>query len=496
MRTSESCTGCAEDGYFFMVPTAEQMSALSPPGPRGLEVFQALQAYRRDSVGCLLALRRQYGEVVHLRMPADARVMRALRPLVGELPSELFLLNHPEHIHALFHNKREHFAKFVQADPGHWADPLLGDSLQVRSGAAWKERQTLLFPLFRPAALAPLVNLLEPALRDWLSRWRKTPSRDLVADVRALVLQCAVSYLFGAIPDATRVQLLASLEQIHHFLNETQAVLPVPLWVPTAQNRHFKTALQQVRRVVTELCRQRREERSTSPDLLSRLALLVQADGSPALSEQQILYELNSMFLAGHITTSLTLLSTLRFIVSAPAVQDRLAETLGAQLSGPLPSVDVLDRLEFCEQVWRESLRLNPPAGVLSRRVTAEVELSPLKAGARWCHALRLPTDASVLIAPWVVHRDPAYFPQPESYLPERWTAELRRTLPTYAFFPFGGGERACTGQGLTRLVILSVLSTLFRNFRVEAASPNAWGDTLSSAARLRQFPVLTMPRV
>lgn len=473
------------------------LQPVSPlPGPVGLEVLQTLSAYRRDSVGCLLDVRKRYGVVAHLRLSnASPRLMHLLRPLLSELPGELYLLSHPEHIHAIFHGRREHFAKFVQADPGHWAAPLIGDSLQVRMGSEWKERQGLVAPLFRPNALGRVVGLLQPLLLDWIEGWKKAASRDLVADVHSLVLRCAVRYLYGEVSDADRTTLMESLATVHAFLSGTEAVLPLPLWVPVAHNRRFQAATQQLLTLTTRLCQQRRETRSSDPDLLTRLALLQTEAGTPAMTEQQVSWELNSMFLAGHITTCLTLLSTLRFILSAPDVQDRLAEEARRELPEPVPTIGSLERLEFCEQVWKESLRICPPAGVLSRRILSEVTLPELAPTESWQSPVRLSRNASLLVAPWVVQRDPAYFPDPEAFKPDRWTPELRRSLPLYAFFPFGGGERTCIGQSLTRLVMLTLLGTFFRNFRIEAASPAALGTLTTSALGLRQLPALVLSR-
>lgn len=462
-------------------------STARPPGPRGWELLKAVAHFRRDSVGCLLTLKQRYGSVVCVGLPdrLSGAPAAALGRILGESARSGFLFSAPDAIHSIFHTHREYYQKGSGDRAFHWGGPILGDSLQVRDGSAWKDRHQQLVPLFRADAVPRYVELITPILEASLVDWRRAPERDLVADLCALTLRTSVRYLYGDVSPTEHQQLLEHFSAVDTFLRNTQFVLPVPLWLPLRRNQKFQNAISGLRTLTLDLCRRRRESGATGADLLSRM-LMTTGERAGGMTDEEILYELQSMFLAGHITTHLSLVSTFRFILSIPGLQDRIGLELERVMTGELPKGTDLERLEYLEQVWRESLRLCPPAGVLSRHVIQEHQISG------W----NVPAGALVMMSPWVVHRDPQYYPEPETFRPERWTVEQRRALPHYAFFPFGGGDRVCIGLALSRLVVLTVLGTLLRNFRLELKAPGAIGDLLSSAATMKQFPVRATQRV
>lgn len=463
------------------------LSTLRPPGPRGWELIREIAHYRRDSVGSLLTLRQRYGDVVWAGLPErfSGAPAAAVSKLLGEMARNVFLFSAPDAIHSIFHTHRECYQKGTGDRSSHWGGPVLGDSLQVRDGAAWKERHQQLVPLFRADAVPRYVELITPILEASLVDWCRTPQRDLIVDLNALTLQTSVRYLYGDVSPAEHQQLLKHFSAVDTFLRNTQFVLPVPLWLPLRRNQRFQNAINGLRTLTLDLCRRRRESGAPGADLLSRM-LMTTGERAGGMTDEEILYELQSMFLAGHITTQLTLVSTFRFIVAIPGLQERIGLELDRVMTGALPKGTDLDRLEYLEQVWRESLRLCPPAGVLLRHVSQEHQISG------WT----VPAGALVLMSPWVVHHNPKLYPEPDEFRPERWTPEQRRSLPHYAFFPFGGGDRVCIGQALSRLVVLTLLGTLLKNFRLELKAPGAVGDLLSSAATMKQFPVRATQRV
>src|SRR5690606_16755617 len=94
-----------------------------------------------------------------------------------------------------------------------------------------------------------------------------------------------------------------------------------------------------------------------------------------------------------------------------------------------------LPRLRYTTAVLSEALRLYPPAWAIGRRALEDISLG----------GFVVPAQAVVLISPYVVHRDPRWFPEPEAFRPERWLEESDR--PKFAYFPFGGGARVCIGE-------------------------------------------------
>ncbi len=94
-----------------------------------------------------------------------------------------------------------------------------------------------------------------------------------------------------------------------------------------------------------------------------------------------------------------------------------------------------------------------------------------------------MPKGATVLMCQWVMHRDPRYFPEPEQFQPERWSEDITRRLPRFAYFPFGGGPRQCIGNSFALMEANLILATHAQRFRLE----------LASEARIKALPAITL---
>src|SRR5688500_14020490 len=115
--------------------------------------------------------------------------------------------------------------------------------------------------------------------------------------------------------------------------------------------------------------------------------------------------------------------------------------TMRAELSDVLgdrpPSFADLPRLAYTRNVVTESMRLYPPADFLGREATADCEVA----------GIAVKKGTNLFMSQWVMHRDARFFPEPLKFDPTRWTPEFERSLPRYAYFPFGAGPRYCIGQ-------------------------------------------------
>ena len=130
-------------------------------------------------------------------------------------------------------------------------------------------------------------------------------------------------------------------------------------------------------------------------------------------------------------------------------------------------------RLRFAESVVKESMRLYPPAWGIGREALRECDIG----------GYRVPRGTQVFAFTWVTHRDERFFERPEEFRPERWTDDLTRRLPKFAYFPFGGGPRVCIGQQLAMTQATLILATVAQRFRLR----------LAPDADVRPFPALTL---
>jgi cytochrome P450 len=163
-----------------------------------------------------------------------------------------------------------------------------------------------------------------------------------------------------------------------------------------------------------------------------------------------------TLFLAGHETTALTLTWTWHLLATHPHVEDALASEVRAVLGDRPATVEDLPRLKYVEQVIQESMRLMPAVYTIGREALKDMVLG----------GYRIPKGTTLMMPQWVVHRDPRWWDDPDSFLPERWTSARVKTMPHFAYFPFGGGPRVCVGNTFANMETTLILATLAQRYR------------------------------
>jgi len=181
------------------------------------------------------------------------------------------------------------------------------------------------------------------------------------------------------------------------------------------------------------------------------------------MSDRQLRDELITLFLAGHETTAIALSWTLFLLSKSSEAEGRLLREIDETIGERLPTAADLPRLRYAEAVVKESLRLYPPAYVIGRESLEQCTLG----------GYDVAPHTTVYLSPWVLHRDPRHFPEPEAFRPERWLDGSAAGLPRYAYIPFGGGPRVCIGERFAMMEGVLVLATILRRFRLEMAGPD-----------------------
>jgi cytochrome P450 len=235
---------------------------------------------------------------------------------------------------------------------------------------------------------------------------------------------------------------------------------PAARYLPTPSMIQFRRAVRQLDDTVYGIIAARRRNDTDSGDLLSMLMQARDEDGG-RMTDKQLRDEVMTFLLAGHETTALTLTWTWHLLAQHSALQEQLQNELQRVLAGRVPEFADLPNLTFTEQVIKESMRLYPPAWSVARTVVSEFEL----------RGYRIPAGANVVMSQWIMHRDPRYFPDPESFNPGRWSPERAQKLPRFAYFPFGGGPRQCIGNSFAMMEAILLLATIAQRFTLRAVS-------------------------
>jgi cytochrome P450 len=137
-------------------------------------------------------------------------------------------------------------------------------------------------------------------------------------------------------------------------------------------------------------------------------------------------------------------------------VEEKLVSEWQHVLAGRTPTADQLPHLRYTTAVIAESMRLFPPVYVIGREAIADLELG----------GYRVKRGYAVLMSQWVNHRDPKYFPDPEEFRPERWESGFAKSIPKFAYYPFGGGQRMCVGNTFALMEATIILAAVGQQYR------------------------------
>ncbi|MFN2546921.1 MAG: cytochrome P450 [Myxococcales bacterium] len=245
-----------------------------------------------------------------------------------------------------------------------------------------------------------------------------------------------------------------ALAHLLHIVNErtTRVLFFARPVLPTPENRRLRRAVSALDRIVLRIIAERRQTRGD--DLLSMLMEARDADTGEAMDDRQLRDEAMTIFLAGHETTANALAWTWLLLSRYPAALRELREELSQVLGGRSPTADDLPRLKFTRMLLEESMRLYPPAWIIARSASGADEIG----------GYSIPAGSIVFVAPYVVHRHPKYWSDPEGFDPHRFEKEP----PRGAYFPFGGGPRQCIGNGFAMMEAQLVLATMAQRVKFE----------------------------
>jgi cytochrome P450 len=419
-----------------------------PPGPSALSALSNIKRMRQDIIGFLTDLQREYGDVVQFR--------------VG--PIRIFFCAHPDGVRHVLQENARHYNK--QTRGFEVIRELLGQGLLTSEGDTWLRQRRLMQPAFHRQRLQAFGQLMVDAAETVSTEWEPLAESvqpfDLTDSMMKLTLRVASQALFGTDlgPEAANVDsaFTTVLEWAKDRLTQT---LFVPRWFPTSANRRGQRAVAELDRIVYSVIERRRREGDSRDDLLQLLMDAKDEDTGEKMNDRQLRDEVMTLMLAGHETSANALSWTFALLSKHVAIRERLEKEVDAVLGGRLPTLEDLPRLRFTRQVIDEGLRLYPPAWSVSRCTTAPDKLL----------GYDVPEGQIVLLASHITHRHPTFWPNPESFDPDRFTPEQEKERARMSYFPFGGGPRLCIGNNFALMEMTLALAALVQKFRVDLDS-------------------------
>ncbi len=399
--------------------------------------------FNRDPMATMLRARHECGDLVRLRFG----------------PFWFHLLSDPAEAYGVLVEKHKNYSKRT---PGYdMLRMVLGDGLVTSEGELWRRQRRIAQPAFRKKEISALTDVMSEAADDLARTWQRSArlgsSIDVASEMARVTLRIAGETLFGLDLSDDSVDVSRALTRmLGGFSKLITTPFPIMAALPTPSNVQLKRAIVDLDKIVHQIIAEHRRQPSAKPTLLGMLIDARDEDGK-GMSDKQLRDEVLTILLAGHETTANALTWTFYVLSKHPAERRRLEAEIDAVLAGRPATMADIANLPFTAQVIKESMRLYPPVWTVARRCEEEDQLC----------GYRIPAGGLVLTSPYVLHRHPDIWDNPEGFDPDRFAPD-RPAPPRGAYMPFIVGPRKCIGEHFAMSEAVIVLATLLGRFRLD----------------------------
>jgi cytochrome P450 len=381
-------------------------------------------------------------------------------------------VNDPAAIHHVFVTNAANYERPVLAR--RLLRPLSGDGLLLAEDAAWRHQRRILAPAFTPEhvglALPHFAAAGEALVGDLIAG-----RVNLLARIRDTALDAACRALFSLPSDQDGTYRRLSALVREYFVHAGWIALWDMLarresdyvWAQKERSDFKRRWFAEIDAIVAD--RRRQPPADGARDLLDLLMDARTEDGAPALTDKEISDQVATMMAAGFETTH-AMFWTIYLLACDQAVQDEVRAELQATPVGSVRTLAGLRAWPALRRVLLEALRLYPPFPVTARvaRQDDVVGGMTIKAG------------TLVMLSPWIIHRHPRFWDQPDAFVPARWIG--REDRPGEHYIPFGVGPRICIGATFAMSQVMLVVAALLTRYRVELDDPRPVLPTLRNA--------------
>ncbi|WP_433192184.1 cytochrome P450 [Nocardia sp. CA-107356] len=402
-----------------------------PAAPGALPLFGHLTRMLRDPFG-LFADLHKYGDLVRIFFgPSEIVVVCA-----AELTREVLL----------------HDRTFDKAGPlFELGCELFGQNLATCPHDLHRVRRRRAQPAFHRDRLVGYADTMTSHIDNFTRSWRNDQIVDVWSATRKLTAAVIADTIFGASLPAHHLERMVNALTTIIDGSVTQTVMPAA-WrrLPLPANRHYRAAKAQVRRIVHDITADRHPGDGDQGSLISALV-------AAEISTADLANEIAMLFVAGYETTASTLAWALHLLAKHPDVEHRLHAEVQMVLGGAPAGYDHLTDLDLTARVITESLRLHPPAWVITRKVTSDTELG----------GHNLSAGTTLLYSPHIIHHRSDLYHQPDRFDVDRWLPGHASNLPRGAYIPFGHGARRCIGEHFATMEATLALATIIARWEL-----------------------------
>lgn len=361
---------------------------------------------------------------------------------------------------------------------------LLGDGLLMSLEPKHRRQRKLLAPAFTHKHAQSYGALMAEAAERLQASWSEGTRLELQSTMTALTLDIVVRTLFGTDVsddvDRVRENLRFLLTYLSRWIG---SAVPLPLSWP--YHRRYHRAIRQLDDVVQRIITARRRKAEDRSDLLSILLQAKGEDDGTFMTDAELRDEILTLILAGHETTANALTWAWYLMMQHPEWYDRLSVEVDSALQGRVPRVEDLPHLPLTQNIFKETLRMRPPAALLNRQVIKPIEVD----------GRMLSPGMTIFVSLYALHHRPDSFPEPDTFNPDRFANDAEKSWPRMAYMPFAGGTHICIGNHFAQLEGALILATLAQRVRFSRVDETPVRPIMEVTLRPSPFEVLVHRR-
>ena len=423
----------------------------SIPGPKQIPwLGNSLSFARSDRLDWIFGLQKQYGRIVRMRLFSE----------------QVIMIMDPDCLkHILQTNYKDFSKRSMVIEKGK---AVLGEGLFTNEGESWRKQRKLAQPAFYKQRLASFAKTMVDCVDDMLLDWEKVEKNqqevDISTEMMRLTLESVTRTMFSS--SISEEEMASFAKTFPAILRETnrRVLNPIQLFdhIPTKGSREYKQNITRLDNIIFRMIKERRTSGEEFDDLLGMLMAARDEESNTGMSEKQLRDEVMTIFIAGHETTAKALTWSFYFLNQHPEVLQTLQQEVKQVLGNRRPTAEDFFRLPYTLQVFKESMRLLPPIPLFVRSTEKDCELM----------GYQIPPNIRIMIPPYLMHRDPEFWEDPESFDPSRFTPEAEKARHKFTYFPFSGGPRVCIGNNFAMMEAVLTLARVAQRFKVQPVAP------------------------
>lgn len=371
------------------------------------------------------------------------------------------LVNSPEGVRHVFLDNAVNYHK--NALQLRLLKPALGEGLITANGEQWRRQRRVLTPLFSPKQMQVYIKAQHQVVGQTVARLQAKPAGSVV-DISLVMGELTLEVLEHTLfTQGFGVQAGVFQQAVTHYFAtygklDVADLLGLPGYFPRLRTLRGKKVLQFLDKTVSQIMAARQAlidaQAAVPQDMLTLLLTAKDEETGTLFNQTEVRDNIITFIGAGHETTANALTWAFYLLSQSPAWRAKVEHEIDTQFKPEDPQ----GSLPITKAVLEETMRLYPPVWLMSRVALADdvINRQAIKAG------------TVVLVSPYVLHRNEAFWHKPTAFNPARFLGEQRQSIHKYAYLPFATGPRMCIGMSFAMNEMLIVLAKLLAVYRFD----------------------------